>query len=394
MWLLEAGVLRLMTDARRNGFVPNAEQQAEFLAACPSAQIAGDTPRLLTVAGDKAEIRIFGAITNRPSFMSFFFTGGITTYAEIISALVAADADDSIASVDLFIESPGGNFAGLFDAVAAIEAFSKPLRAVISNTGASAAFALAVMADEVVATNIAARIGSVGVVVDTMVFDEDISISSTEAPKKRPDLKTEDGKAIIREELDALHQIFVEAIARGRSAATGKTVTVDDVNANFGQGATVLTNEAIKRNMIDGILNTPASTGGADTTTETRMNLEELKAQHPAVYQAAVAEGVTAGIDQERDRVGAHLIKGEASGALEVAIKAVKDGSAMTAVLDAEYFAAGLKRSEQVDTQADSDDADGGDGADGGAAAGGDDGDVADKVATEVEALMGVTGDA
>ena len=70
------------------------------------------------------------------------------------------------------------------------------------------------------------------------------------------------------------------------------------------------------------------------------MDLQILKAQHPAVYAAAVQEGTA----QERDRVGAHLKMGEASGDMDTAISAVEDGSAMTATLQAKYMAAGMNR--------------------------------------------------
>ena len=70
------------------------------------------------------------------------------------------------------------------------------------------------------------------------------------------------------------------------------------------------------------------------------MDLATLKASHPDTYKAAVAEGEK----QERDRVSAHLIMGEASGDMVTAIKAVNDGEQMTATLNAKYMAAGFKK--------------------------------------------------
>ena len=82
------------------------------------------------------------------------------------------------------------------------------------------------------------------------------------------------------------------------------------------------------------------------------MDLQTLKAQHPDVYAAAAQEGRT----EERDRVGAHLTMGEASGDMKTAIDAVQDGSAMTATLQAKYMAAGMNRSD-VQARQDDDDA-------------------------------------
>lgn len=73
------------------------------------------------------------------------------------------------------------------------------------------------------------------------------------------------------------------------------------------------------------------------------MDLKELMAQHPGVYSAAVQ----AGVDQERERVMAHLKLGQASGAMSVALDAIKDGSALTLSLQADYMAAGLNRRDQ-----------------------------------------------
>ncbi len=81
------------------------------------------------------------------------------------------------------------------------------------------------------------------------------------------------------------------------------------------------------------------------------MDLETLKTTHPDVYQAAVQDGV----GQERDRVSAHIKLGEASGATDVALKAIIDGEQLTASLQADYMAAGMKRNDRDDRAADDD---------------------------------------
>ena len=77
------------------------------------------------------------------------------------------------------------------------------------------------------------------------------------------------------------------------------------------------------------------------------MNINELKAQHPEAY----AEAVQMGVDQERDRVTGHLIMGEASGDMNTASSAIKEGEIMTATLNATYMAAGLNRRDIVQRQ-------------------------------------------
>ena len=87
----------------------------------------------------------------------------------------------------------------------------------------------------------------------------------------------------------------------------------------------------------------------AEKKTEvTVMDLEKLKAEHPAVHAQAVAAGVAQGVTQERDRASAHLILGGSSGDMVTAIAAITDGSEMTAVITAKYQAAGMKKAELI----------------------------------------------
>lgn len=354
-WLLEAGIFRKMAKATADMLSSAAQQQTEYEAAY-SAQSDGGGPRILSVAGTSAEISIMGVLTKRPSFMAAFFGGGNTTYSEINAALAVADRDDAVEDITLVIDSGGGEIAGLFETLAALEAVDKPITAVVQNMAASAAFAIASQADTIVANNKAAVLGSIGVVQRHFIDDEVIDITSSNAPKKRPDASTEDGKAIIREELDAIEEIFIDAIAEGRGVSSKKVI------ADFGQGGVFLANEALKRGMIDSVADgsskpakrtksTTARSGG--DTMEAKMDLEELKAKHPAIYAAAKAEGATEATAKERDRVGAHLEMGLASGDMKTALAAVEDGSDMTQKLQAKYMAAGMNRQDIANRQED-----------------------------------------
>lgn len=387
LWLLEQSVAETMQRMISAGVHPTVEQQIEFEAR--SFGDDGDGPRLLTTAGSSAEIAISGVITKAPDFLAMLFGGGNTTYADINAAIAAAEQDENVKDITFTIDSPGGHFEGLFDTLAAVQAAKKPTKAIAVNVAASAAFAIGTQADEFVAANRATRLGSVGVVVGIRVDDTVVEIASTEAPKKRPDVTTEEGKAIVREQIDAMHEIFAEAIAEGRGT------TVEKVNAEFGQGATLLAEEATKRGMIDGMAGSPLkavqnpAAASRETTQEQGgkiMDLGKLKAEHPDVYAAAVQQGVT----QERDRVSAHLVMGEASGDMKTACSSIKDGSGMTATLQSTYMAAGMNRQ---DTNNRSDD----DASASSAADGADSDDnldakatEADTVATELGTLLGV----
>jgi ClpP class serine protease len=351
MWLLEQSVFSILRECANNKIEITSDLRAEY-EALTDARTQSST-RILDVVDGTAQIDVMGVISNKPDIFAMLFGGGNVLWSEIIEAVAVAEADDSVNEIVLNVDSPGGAVDGMFDAIAAVSSAKKPVTALVNNVAASAAFGLASQADEIVAKNKAARIGSVGVVASFAVDDDVVRITSTEAPNKAPDVTTEDGQDIIREELDALHELFVDAIASGRSRASGSDITVKAVNENFGQGSVFLAEKALSKGMIDSILdggmlrseelsNTISATNLSHITTGTDMDLKTLKRDHSDVYEAVLAEGVA----QERDRVVAHLTMGNASGAIETAIKAVEDGSGLSESLKAKYLSAGMNRAE------------------------------------------------
>lgn len=364
MWLLEDETFRVLNSARGLNLQPSAQQQAEYESRCLAAN-SQSSARVLSIDADVAKISVKGILTKEPNFFAMLFGRDNTTYPEIISALSEADRDPRVKTITLDIDSPGGNVAGLFEAIAAIQSVSKPVVAVISDMGASAAFMIASQADRIVASNRAAHIGSVGVVARLFVSDEIVEITSTEAPNKRPDVTTEAGRAVVREELDAFHSLMAEAIAQGRG------ITVNKVNTTFGKGGILLADEALKRGMIDEIAppslrivnnEAPASSSVGEEISE-RISMEKvmdaatLKTEHPAAYASVFELGVA----KERDRVVAHLTMGEASGDVKTACEAIKEGSEMTSTLQAKYMAAGMNRSDIDARKLDGENADAGD---------------------------------
>ena len=343
MWLLQEAVAQAMQSANYT-----ASEVVAFEATVSARE--QDSSRILNVAGNTAEIDISGVLTNRPNFFAQFFGGGNTTYSEITAALAQAEADPEVSEIILAVDrGPGGEIDGLFDTIAAIQAVSKPIIAKVKNMAASATFALVAQADKIIVANEATRVGSVGVVIEGFVDKDVVTITSTEAPDKRPDLSTKKGQAVIRAQLDGLHELFAGAIA------TGRGTNIENVNAEFGRGALVLAKDALSRGMIDGIgaakttkTSTAASIGGTNPKGKT-MDLNELKAKHPELVIALVGEGVT----KERDRVMGHLKLGKQTGATETAFNAITEGTEMTASITADYIAAGMNAQDIKNRQAD-----------------------------------------
>jgi len=349
MWLLENNIKTRVEQAMSSGMKPTVRRLEQFVARRHSR--GSDENPVLRINGPVAEIHIEGVLTSSPDWFAEMFGGGNTVYSDIQNAIHTAENDSTVTSVNFMISSGGGSVDGLFDTLADIQTMTKPKTAIVSGMAASAAYAIAAQADTIQASGITTSFGSIGVAIAMRVSENVVEISSTNSPKKRPDAKTETGRAAIREELDAIHELFVEAIGQGRGE------TVDKINANYGQGGILLAREALKRGMIDSIGESSSSTktkaeaqqAEAQQTESIIMDLKTLKAQHPDVYSAAALEGAT----EERDRIEGHLTMGQTSGDMKTALKAIEDGSAMTQKLTAVYMSAAVNKTAVENNEAD-----------------------------------------
>ncbi len=316
MWFLIESIFSLIENAKRDGFVETAEHRTQL-------QAIGFSPeRISSVKGSVATINITGVLTQEPDIMAMIFGGGNTTYPEIIGAIAAADTDKDVKDISIFIDTPGGEVAGMFQAMDAIRDARKPTTIIIGNMAASAGYGLASQGDTILASHISSRAGSIGTVATVSVSDNEVSVASDNAPEKRPDVKTQEGIDAVKREVNDMAALLDAYIAEGRST------TVKKVNANFGKGGMVLAEAAISQGMIDGMVSDskPASsTSASRTTQESQMDIEQFKAEHAAVYAAAKAEGVAQGVKDEKARVCAHLSSGETCGDMTIAVKAINE---------------------------------------------------------------------
>lgn len=369
MWLIQEDVLAELQGIHSLNITPSAAQQAQFEAMSTEAPEAAASRITRKAGGQTAEMFIDGPLTERPSFLAMLLGLGGTSYRAIRGALAQADSDPDVSDIVMNINSPGGHVEGLFETIAAIQAFKKPIKVRAANAN-SAAYALAAAAGPIEAVSHASTFGSVGVVAGFGVDDKRIEIANTESPNKRPDLKTEDGKAVVREHLDAMQELFVGAIAEGRAYnARDKAITAEVVTKKFGRGSTLLAAQALKLKMIDQapapfIRPVPPVSSGKRATsdpaveaaggaTRKTMTKEEIKAQFPAVYEAIAeegkvagkAEGKTEGEALERKRVLAHLKLGKTTGAMKIAEDAIAAGkSTLDEDVHADYLSASMNR--------------------------------------------------
>lgn len=241
---------------------PTIAERLAFEEAHAAANRNG--PKIASRDGRTAYIEVSGVLTPSPDLFSKLMGGGNTTYGDVMNALVEAEGDPSVDRIVLQIDSPGGTVAGLFETLDIISALTKPISAQVA-CACSAAYAIAAATGNIEATSVAAMVGSVGVAVSFFVPDDVVHVANTASPNKRPDVKTDAGKKLVREELDALYGVFVEAIARGRGTSPAA------VSKDFGKGGIVIARDALARGMIDRIAPPRSALPGSDMAAAERM---------------------------------------------------------------------------------------------------------------------------
>jgi len=360
-WLVTEDIFEAMEAARHGENAPTAAELLAYEERSVDAAGPDDAPRIMSMVGKTASININGVLTSRPNFFAQFFGGGNTTYSEINKAVALAEANPDIEETDIFINSGGGEASTAWlETMEIIAATKKPVNVFVGDLAASAAYGIASQADTITAQNKLSKVGSVGVVQTFHVNEGVTSVTSTNAPNKRPDIKTEEGRATVRKDLDQTETVFINAIAEGRGT------TAADVQDNFGRGGVVYALEAVEKGMIDGMLEptaiaTKPATNGKIKTEALNMDLNELKAKHPDLYAQAAAAGATEALNSEKERIEAHLVLGEASGDMETAMAAIKSGDQITPLITAKHQAAGIKATAAAARIKDENDLDTGD---------------------------------
>lgn len=314
-------------------------------------------------ADGAAHIPIVGELTPRAQTdaCGAYTAEALTEYGFIIAATSLADADPMVSKIIYNINSPGGYVDGVDEAAQAMAGAKKPTESRVTGRATSAAYWLASMTDKIIAMSPYSTSGSIGVAAEE--YDDDRRLAnagidhrvytSTDAPDKRPDTATDEGRAKIVAQLDALHAVFVSRVAEGRHT------TPEHVSANFGRGGVLTAESALKAGMIDEIrgksiarnvpsvaqdeeinMENPGVAGVGRTAAniegkEGPMDLATLKADHPDAYQEAHAEG-RAAEKKRRDELSAFLgINAEGDKIVNEALASGADYASLSAKLTA-----------------------------------------------------------
>ena len=282
----------------------------------------GSDPQGYTVNKGVAVIPIHGVMAKKANLFADI-SGGAST--QLISRDIKQAVDDeSVNSIMLHIDSPGGTVDGIETLTQTIRAARdiKPVVSFVDGTMASAAYWAGSAAHEVVAASNTANIGSIGVVATHTDMSEaeksaGIKITEITAGKYKRiasghEPLSEDGKAEIQAQVDQVYSIFVDAVADNRG------VTVDTVLEDMADGRVFLAKQAMRRGLIDKIasfedtINDMATNGGpqmavkqpakqVDPAANAEITIETIKESHPDIVSALINEGA----ELERERIKA-----------------------------------------------------------------------------------------
>jgi ClpP class serine protease len=250
-----------------------------------------------------AVITVNGPIFPRANI--FTMISGATSIEILARDFNAALENPLIKGIVLNIDSPGGDIIGTSEFANMVFAARerKPVDAYGYGSIASGAYWIGSSARKLYLADTATA-GSIGVVsawTSRKKRDEasgivTLEIVSSVSPKKRVDPSTDDGRAEIQRVVDDLALVFVKAIARNRD--TDEKTVIE----KFGQGGVHVGQVAVLAGMADGVSSLESVIESMANEGKTTfymkggpMDLNELKAKHPAVYQAAVDEGVVSG---------------------------------------------------------------------------------------------------
>jgi ClpP class serine protease len=254
-----------------------------------------------------AVIPIQGALFPRANLFSEI--SGAYSVEMLARDLNAAQTNPNIKAVVLQIDSPGGHTTMINEFSAQIKAFDKPIVSYVVGQAASAAYWIAAASDKIYLDS-TAMVGSIGVVAAFSKKDTGTTeFVSSNAPDKRPDLATDEGRATIQSLVDDMESVFIESIVTNRGMNRDQITNL--------RGGVLVGSKAVSAGFADEISNLEAVI--ASLNMEFNMDLSTLKADHSAVYQAAFDEGknsinASALVAQERERVSAILACEEAKG--------------------------------------------------------------------------------
>jgi signal peptide peptidase SppA len=301
-----------------------------------------------------AMIPVLGSLVNRGAWIGS--RSGMTSYEGLAFQLDQAAADADVQSILLDMDSPGGEAVGAFEIADKVRtvAKSKPIVAYVNGMAASAAYAIASSASQIVSTPSGVS-GSIGVVLmhadySHALHERGVKPTLIHAGAHKVDGNpyeplSESVKADLKAEVDQFYDLFVSSVAKGRKGRmTEKSIRGTEARTLIGQAAvdaglvdaigsfeTVLAdlskrgavrNSNPKRTSMSDVTYTQAQLDAAVATARAETT-NALRAEFEVAIGAASTKARGEGATAERERIkgilGSDEAKGRATAALHIA---------------------------------------------------------------------------
>lgn len=256
-WAILPGKLEALLEVVEQHATAGGFSVDEIRARIGEPRAAARAQAVPRSGGKVALLSMTGIIAHRMD-MFMAFSGGTSTQ-RFSDEFDAAMADEEVSDIVIDCDSPGGSVVGtpelakrIYDA----RGKGKRIIAVANGLMASAAYWICAAADEVVATP-SAEVGSIGVFcvhLDATSYFEKEGLKHTivragdhKAEGNPYEALSEDALAHMQSQVDEFYGMFVNAVATYRGRA------VQDVEAKYGQGRTLLAKPALAAGMVDRI---------------------------------------------------------------------------------------------------------------------------------------------
>ncbi len=255
----------------------------------------------------------------------FTQVSGASSYELLAKDFTQAAENPDVKAIVLNIDSPGGEVNGCAEFADMIHEARgvKPIIAYASGDAASGAYWIAAAADEIVVSKTSA-LGSIGVVgVYRGNKGEDaVEVVSSQSPYKRLDPDTDDGRARLQKRIDAMADVFVEAVAKYRGVASSH------VQNHYGSGDVFIGDAAVKQGLADRIgsfekllneisgnpVSEPSPHSINPNQQEKSMDdIQSLREAYPDLTARLEHDAVKQGVATERSRVQGILSHDEAN---------------------------------------------------------------------------------
>jgi signal peptide peptidase SppA len=238
----------------------NDAASADVMAQIAADQSARSTRRQAAsnAGGGIAVLPLYGVVTQRGNMVDDVSGPGSVSTQQFASALRAAVMDDTVSSILIDIDSPGGSVYGvaeLADEIVSARS-QKPIIAIANSLAASAAYWIGCSASEFYVTK-GGEVGSIGVWQAHVDYSqalaaEGVTPTLISAGKYKVEGNpyaplAEEAQGFMQSRVDDYYAAFTKAVARGRN------VPISQVRDGMGQGRVLGADAALAENMVDGV---------------------------------------------------------------------------------------------------------------------------------------------